>query len=163
MGDIFYEQYLGGYPAALFYLPVMLVGLIIGEGIKNKGLFCKQNSITMGTITGYFFVFWILIPIDKLIATPSFMMLSILFCFVMLIIIYNLLDHIGEMEELEYLGRKPFRYWIMMYVLIILPLRFHTNNQFPMDINWIAGVMLSIVTLLILFLLSKVLDKTKLK
>jgi len=163
MDEIFYEQYLGGYPAALYYLPVMLVGFDIGNGIINGHLYSKRNIATIGVIACNFLVFWLLIPIDKLIATPSFMMLAILFCFVLLVIIYKLLENIGGMEELEYLGRNPFRYWIMMYVLLIIPLRLYTDNQFPMDIHWLAGVMLSIAALLILVLLSKVIDKIKRK
>ena len=71
---IFIGHYLGGYPAAIYYLPVMLIGLVIGKGLNLEGLWCRCNLRTMAMIFVFFLIFSVITPFNKMSASPSFMM-----------------------------------------------------------------------------------------
>ena len=161
--SIFKMYYLGGYPAALYYLPVMLTGLIIGKEIIKKDLWSKNNKIIFFAIIIYFIFFYLLIPIDKLAVTPSFMMISIIFSILVFIIVKGLIQKLPFKKELEYLGKKPIRYWLMMFIIFLIPLWFYfeiTNQTFPLNINWFIAIILSFGAMLLLYLVSIVIDYT---
>jgi len=160
--SIFIGHYLGGYPAALYYLPVMLIGLMLGKGIISKGLWCQRNILTILLIFVFFIIFWGFIPINKMTASPSFVMLSILFSFMVFAVIEKIVTKITSFKELEYLGRKPLRYWILMYIIFIIPLWFYieyTGQVLPLSLPWFIGVALSLVLMLLFWVISHMIDR----
>jgi len=161
--NIFIGHYLGGYPAALYYLPVMLIGLIIGKGIISKGLWCERNILTILLIFVFFIIFWGFIPINKMTASPSFIMLSILFSFLIFAVMGKIVTNITSFRELEYLGRKPLRYWILMYIIFIIPLWFYieyTGRVLPLYLPWFIGVALSLGLMMLFWIISHIIDKS---
>jgi len=164
--NIFYSHYLGGYPAALYYFPLMLVGLLIGKGIISSGVWCKRNKITIALIFVFFLIFWIFIPINKLTASASFIMLSILISFIIFVLIDMMVENILSLEKLEKIGRKPLRYWLMMYIIFIIPLRFYielSTQILPLNITWYLGIFCTIVFIILLLILSNIIDLIKIR
>ena len=160
--SIFIGHYLGGYPAALYYLPVMLIGLMLGKGIISKGLWCQRNILTILLIFVFFIIFWGFIPINKMTASPSFVMLSILFSFMVFAVLEKIVTKITSFKELEYLGRKPLRYWILMYIIFIIPLWFYieyTGQVLPLSLPWFIGLALSLVLMLLFWVISHMIDR----
>jgi len=152
--DIFIGHYLGGYPATLYYLPVMLTGLTIGKGIISEKLWCEKNKIFVVMIFVFFIIFRVFIPINKMTASPPFIMLSILFSFLVFAVMEVVLCNIGVMNKLENMGRKPLRYWIMMYIVFIIPLWFYvefSGQTLPLQIYWPIGVVISLGLMLFLW------------
>lgn len=161
--NIFIGRYLGGYPAAIYYLPVMLVGLVIGKGIISKGLWCESNVLTILLIFVFFIIFWGFIPINKMAVSPSFIMLSILFSFLIFAVIDKIVTNIASFGELEYLGRKPLRYWILMYTIFIIPLWFYvefTGQTLPLYLPWFNGVLISLGLMMLFCVISHMIDKS---
>jgi predicted acyltransferase len=159
--NIFVGHYLGGYPAALYYLPIMLVGLLIGRGIINNGVWCKSNQIILSTIFCYFLLFTIFIPLNKMTATPSFIMLAVLFSFLLFVFIEKFSINIKYGKRVEYLGKKPLRYWVMMYAVFLIPLWFYvefTQQSFPLNIPWILGILMSVGLMILLYLLTNLFE-----
>jgi len=159
--DIFIEHYLGGYPAIVYYLPVMLVGLLLGNGIISDGLYCKKNNIIISTIFVFFLIFWFLIPIHKLTVTPSFIMLSIIVSYLIFVFIEMILKVVKSSKELDYIGKKPLRYWIMMYIFFLIPLKLYTvtvNLKIPLEINWTIAIVISFILMICLWGLSHIID-----
>ena len=159
--SIFIGHYLGGYPAALYYLPVMLIGLVIGKGIISKGPRCKSNKITIVMIFVFFLVFWSFIPINKLTASPSFVMLSILFSFLIFAVTEKIVCSINSLGELEYIGRKPLRYWLTMYIIFIIPVWFYiefSGQVLPLHIQWPIGIVMSLGLMILLCGVSHMID-----
>jgi len=158
---IFIGHYLGGYPAALYYLPIMLIGLTIGKGIISDELWCKRNKITIIIIFAFFLIFSVFIPINKLTASPSFVMLSILFSFLIFFIIEKIVGSLGSLGELEYIGKKPLRYWLMMYLFFLIPLEFYieySGQFFPLHIYWLIGIVISLGLIMVLWGISHMID-----
>lgn len=161
--SIFEGYYLGGYPAALYYFPVMLIGFMIGKELITIQVFCKKNWIIISIIVLFFFISWIFIPIKKLEATPSFMMLSVLFSFSIFVFVDKIVKK-RRFKEIEYLGKKPIRYWMMMYIIFIIPAHFYiesNNKGFPLDIQWQFGIFISFGLMILLWGISKVIDRDK--
>jgi len=159
--SVFIGHYLGGYPAALYYLPVMLTGLIIGKGIISKGLWCRSNKITIVMIFAFFLFFWSFIPLNKLTASPSFIMFSILFSFLIFAVTEKIACSINSLGELEYIGRKPLRYWLMMYIVFLIPLRFYievSGQILPLHIQWSIGIAISLGLVILLWGISYMID-----
>ncbi len=164
--DIFIGHYLGGYPAVIYYLPVMLIGLLIGKGIISKGFWCKRNKIIMIMIFIFLLIFWSFIPMNKMTASPSFVMLSILFSFLIFAVIEWLLHDISSLGELEYIGRKPLRYWLMLYIAFLIPLSIYiefSGQILPLNIQWPVGILISLGLILLLWGLSHIIDINRLK
>ncbi len=162
----FENYYLGGYLAAIYYLPVMLVGMLIGKGIISRNLLSRENRIILMAVTLMFFISYSYTSVDKLSATPSFMMLSILVCFLLYYLVDLIVSKIGSIKELESPGRKPFRYWIMMYAFFIIPLKLwieSTGETLPLDFQWPLAIVVSILFMIILWMVSKILDYLDLK
>jgi hypothetical protein len=158
---IFIVHYLGGYPAALYYLPVMLTGLLVGKGIISKGLWCKSNKITLSIIFFFFLLFLIFIPLNKMTATPSFIMLSVLFSFLIFVIIERIITIFQPLKRLGFIGKKPLRYWLMMYIFFLIPLWFYvelTEQTFPLNIDWYIGIIISLGLLILVLTLSYLIE-----
>jgi hypothetical protein len=159
-------HYLGGYPAALYYLPLMLTGLFLGKGIISKGIWCKRNKIIIAIIFLFFIFFWIFIPINKMAASPSFVMLSILFSFLILSLINLIIGDKSYSNELKYLGRKPLRYWLMMYVIFIIPVEIFNqfSGQFILfQLPWFISVITSLGLTILFWAISHIIDYFRLK
>jgi len=159
--SVFIGYYLGGYHAALYYLQIMLVGLIIGKGIIFKGLWCKNNKITIAIIFVFFLIFSVFIPINKMTASPSFILLSIMFSFMIFAVIEWLMRDMSSLGELEYIGRKPLRYWLTMYIVFIIPLWFYvefSKQAIPLQIQWPLGVVISLGLMILLWGVSHMID-----
>ena len=162
MTSIFVGHYLGGYPAALYYLPVMLTGFVIGKGIISNGLWCGSNQTIMWSTFIFFLIFLIFIPLNKMTATPSFVMLSVLFSFIIFVIMAEINSKIGSLKRLGSIGRKPLRYWILMYIIFIIPLWFYieyTGQVLPLSLPWFIGVSLSLVLMLLFWIISHMIDR----
>ena len=159
--SIFIGHYLGGYPAAFYYFPIMLIGLYIGKGIISDGLWCTRNQIIISMIFIYFIFFSIFIPFNKMTVTPPFILLSILFSFA----IFSMIDFISNsnifFKRLEYIGKTPLRYWLMMYLFFLVPLLFYIeffNISSPLDIQWYFSILISLILIIILWRLSYLID-----
>ena len=172
--SIFTGHYLGGYPAAFYYLPVMLVGLMLGKGIvsdrNSNALWCRANKILLGIILLLLIIFCPLTPINKIPASPSYIMLSILFSSLVFAVIAKVMEKVKRVHEigavgigeLEYIGRKPLRYWLMMYIVFIIPARFYiefSGQAFPMHVHWPIGIAISIGLVILLWCVSHVIDR----
>ena len=158
---IFVGHYLGGYPAALYYLPIMLVGLVMGKAIISNGLWCKSNKIMMVMIFMFFLLFLIFIPLNKMTATPSFIMLSILFSLLIFIVIERITPGLSFLRILEYIGRNPLRYWLMMYIVFLIPLWFYidfSEKILPLDIKWYIGMVISLGLMILLYAISRLIE-----
>jgi len=155
---IFIGHYLGGYPAALYYLPVMLTGLVIGKGIISNGLWCKSNKIVIVMTFIFFLFFLVFIPLNKMTATPSFIMLSVLFSFLIFALMEKIISSTSSLKRLEYIGRKPLRYWLMMYIVFLIPLWFYiefSERILPPDIKWYISIVISLGLLMLLYIISR--------
>jgi hypothetical protein len=139
----------------------MLVGMILGEGIRTEGLACLRNLITIMLVLIFLLLSWAFVPIDKLSVSPAFMMFSLLACFVLFLVVDAVVRALKSLGEIEYLGRKPLRYWIMMYIFFLIPLILyaeHAGWTFPLDMAWPLGVLMSLCAVLILWLASQGID-----
>lgn len=164
--NIFMGHYLGGYPAALYYLPVMLTGLILGKGILSEGLLCKSNKIIISVIFTFFIFFWIFIPINKMAASPTFIMLSILFSFLIIAVIILIMGNKTFSNELEFMGRKPLRYWIMMFIIFIIPVRIYdefSGQVISFQLPWFISVITSLGLMIIFWGASHIIDYLTIK
>ena len=88
-------------------------------------------------------------------------MLSILFCCLVIYVLNKVLPHLGGMNELRYLGLKPLRYWILMYIIFIVPIiliaaSVGTGSQ--LDIPWAMAIIISVCATLILWIISQAID-----
>jgi hypothetical protein len=107
-----------------------------------------------------------IVPPYKLSASPSFMALSVLFSIILFILIRKL-DDLKEgaafslVGSIEYLGTKPIRYWVMMWLLIIIPTAFYiveTGKGFPLGFSTIQAIIIAFGCLVLLYILSRVID-----
>lgn len=144
--------YLGGYPAAIFYLPVMLAGVMVGKRIETG----KTEWIIIAAMIGYL-VSVLVVPPYKDIASPSFMAMSIVLSYFVFQAVRGFRN-----EQLEYLGRKPIRFWVMMF-LVLIPLAFYSvgsNTAMPFnEIPAWAAIVAAIVCIFVFYVASKALDR----
>ena len=122
--NIFEHAYLGGYPAAIFYLPVMLAGVALGKGILDGKL--KETTIALFAASlAASIALTAIFPIDKMRVSPSFMGIAILISTAAFAGIYGFCRIKKDgIPVLEFLGRKPIRYWILMFVFFLIPYDF---------------------------------------
>ncbi|MFN7991402.1 MAG: hypothetical protein U0R44_04570 [Candidatus Micrarchaeia archaeon] len=145
----FSAYYLGGFPAAIFYLPVMIGGALAAMNEKRIGSIAAASLALTGLLM-------IAVPPYKLLASPSFMTLSVAVSCMIYLAIRNI-----PIPAIEYLGRKPIRYWVFMFVAVLAPLVFYaraTEEVLPMDWEWPAAVAGSCAVLIILYAISVVFD-----
>jgi len=155
----FSAAYLGGYPAALFYLPVMLGGVIAGKRIlEGKSI----NSLLFVSIA-LSIALLLLSPPYKNDVSPSFMALSILLSLVVFIAGNALLGKGSSQISgfFEYLGRKPIRYWVLMFVVLLIPLEaysFLNGLDLPLETGVMPAFIISLLCVFVLYLLSLAID-----
>jgi len=160
--EMFFNYYLGGYPATIYYLPIMLIGSLIGKGILSDTLWCKDNVIIFSIVMLFFIITIFLYPIDKLAVTPSFMMFSIIFSIMLFTIVDIAMKKVKNLAPLEYLGRKPLRYWLMMYLFFMIPIILYSKYyevSLPFDIDWLFGIFLAFGFIAFLAVFSILIDK----
>ncbi len=152
----FGSAYLGGYPAAIFYLPVMLTGVMVGRRVESGE---ETGWIVIAAMIGYL-AYAFIVPPYKDIASPSFMAASI-------VLSYFVFQAVKGFRNgyLEYLGMKPIRYWVLMFVVILIPLAFYsvgsrTDMPFASVPAW-AGVLSGLISIVGLYFISKALDRVK--
>jgi hypothetical protein len=158
---IFIGHYLGGYPAALYYLPVMLFGLSIGRGTISEDVWSKENNISIAIIFVFFLVFSVIIPFNKLTASPSFMMLAIIFSYSSFVIIDSWHTYFSPLNWVQKIGRKPLRYWVLMYILVLVPLSLYTeisNQSMPFSIHWIYAIGLCVLIMMVFYLIASIFE-----
>ena len=147
-----FKGYLGGYAALPFYLPVMLGGVIAAKHRHQiPKLILPCAFLTVGLL--------FLVPPHKLIASPSFMMLSVLFS---LIGFYGI--QYCPCSPIETIGRNPLRYWILMWIFIISALLTYPNYLgalFAQNFTWPIATLLCFACMGILYLISKGMDWVK--
>ncbi|MFA5412236.1 MAG: heparan-alpha-glucosaminide N-acetyltransferase domain-containing protein [Candidatus Micrarchaeia archaeon] len=156
----FNAAYLGGYPAAIFYLPVMLFGFLAGKSVSEKKsllpLFASMLVLTA--------LLLFLVPPYKMEASPSFMALASLLSLILYICVERIIS-IPSFQSVpvlffEYLGRNPIRYWVLMFLLFIIPVRFYlfAGGQHTAGLEPAQAVLVSLAFSIILFLVSKLMD-----
>lgn len=145
----FTAYYLGGYPAAVFYLPVMLGGVIAAKNIE------RTKELLVGAVM-LSAVMLLIFPPYKMSASPTFMMLSIALSLAFLLAA----QRFGS-QALEYLGRRPLRYWTLMFVVLVVPITFYaisSRSNLPLNLGWYHALVLSVASILGLYILSKLID-----
>lgn len=160
--ETFQYYYLGGYIAAVYYLPIMITGMLIGNGLLSDKLWCRKNLGTLAFVSICLVITLILFPVDKLAATPSFMMISIIFSILIFTVVNIIIGYVGGSAPLEYLGRKPLRYWLMMFLFFIIPLKLYrtsNNISLPLDIPWTTGILIAVAFMILLAGVSLLLDR----
>ena len=158
---IFIGHYLGGYPAAVYYLPVMLLGLSIGKNNISKGLWCKENNISIGIIFVFFLVFSVLVPFNKMTASTSFMMLAILFSYSSYIIIDGWHTYYSPLNWLQRIGRKPLQCWVLMYMVVLVPLSIYSglsSQSTSLSIQWYYVVGISVLVMMVFYGIARIFE-----
>jgi len=157
----FSAHYLGGYSGALFYLPVMLGGVIFGkillEAQKNKKSEAKSERALLLFFIASLAVSLILIflvPPYKMSLSPSFMALSISLSLAVYIICTKF-----ESTHLEQMGKNPLAYWVLMFVLYLVPLgSYELFSGSLINLDWRIALALSAVSLLPICLVVRTID-----
>jgi len=155
----FSAAYLGGYPAALFYLPVMLGGVIAGRRIfEGKSI----NSLLFVSIA-LSIALLLISPPYKDVVSPSFISLSILLSLVVFMAGGALLGKGSSQISgfFEYLGRRPIRYWVLMFIALLIPLEaysFLNGLELPLETGALPAFMISAICIFALYLLSLAID-----
>ncbi len=152
--DFLSDDYLGGYGAAPFYLPVMLAGAVAGRNLSNLKYLLGFWIIVTGALL-------LIIPPYKMEASPSFMALSIVLSLVLFMAASRARN--GILEEM---GKRPFRYWIIMWYIILIPITFYAifqTGRFPIGLGAVESVGVAVASIFIIYaverLISKLLEK----
>lgn len=154
----FSAAYLGGYQAALFYLPVMLGGVLAGRRIAlGKGCTMLIAAFAIATAA-----LLIAAPPWKMSASPSFMSFSILLSLLFFYIIDECIKRTGAPEGfVEYVGKKPIRYWVLMFVFAVVPVELYSLQAgvgLPLGIDWRVAALLSLLCMVLFYAASKGMD-----
>jgi hypothetical protein len=156
----FNATYLGGYPAAIFYLPVMLFGFLAGRAVSDKRspLPLTASMLLLSAIL------LTLVPPYKMEVSPSFMALASLLSIILYICVERII-RIPSFQAVsvlffEYLGRNPIRYWVLMFLLFVIPVRFYlfAEGQHTAGLDPAQAVFVSLAFSISLFLISKLID-----
>ncbi len=154
-------HYLGGYAAIPFYLPVMLAGLLLGRAAIVEGHFRGRRSRWIVAAVSGLLLACLLLggSVDKLTATPAFMLLSLLVCYLLLVAVELLASRL-RLPELEYLGHRPLRYWVLMWLTSLIPLQvFKDRTGTSLVMEWPLAVLASLAVLLLLWVASRLMDQ----
>jgi hypothetical protein len=144
----FEEHYLGGFQAAVFYLPVMLGGVMAGKKIGQVGDLLIPYSFLSAVLL-------LIVPPYKLSVTPSFIALSVAVC----IAAYILFEKTGS--GLQKLGKEPLKYWVLMALFIVVPLKlyaYYNGLVLPLGLGWETAVLMAIGSLFCLYLIKEAFD-----
>ncbi|MCX6768473.1 MAG: heparan-alpha-glucosaminide N-acetyltransferase domain-containing protein [Candidatus Micrarchaeota archaeon] len=160
----FSATYLGGYPAALFYLPVMLGGVIAGKRILEGK---STNSLLFASAI-VFLALFLLSPPYKTDVSPSFMALAIFLSLILFGAVEVLLakSQSAISSFFEYLGRNPIRYWLMLFLFFLIPISFYafaSGKHLPLELGAAESFLTLIFCVILLFVISKVVDSLFLK
>lgn len=145
----FNQDYLGGYGAVIFYLPVMLAGVIAGRNIHET----RKLIVPVAIITVLLLV---IIPPYKNIVSPSFMALSVLVSLVLFEVCKKI-----RFEPLEYLSKRAIAYWVLMFLVLGIPIVFYaelTKKELPLDFDWPIALAICCLGVVGLYLISKLFD-----
>ena len=109
----------------------------------------------------FFILFLIFIPLNKAAATPSFVLLSILFYFIIFTILEKIISNFSSLKILEYVGRKSLGYWLMMYIVFLIPLWFYidfSEQIFPLNLQWYIAIAISLGMMMLLYTLFRMVE-----
>jgi hypothetical protein len=145
----FNAAYLGGYGGAVFYLPVMLAGVVAGRNMEKIDKYVFPLMLLS-------LVLLLITPPYKLMVSPSFMVLSVLVSILMFQFAKGF-----DNGVLQYLGKDPIRYWVLMFVVLGVPILIYaekTDEVLPLELDWPVAAGLTIAGMVLLYVVSKVLD-----
>jgi thiosulfate reductase cytochrome b subunit len=99
-------------------------------------------------------------PPFKSAASPSFMALTISISF----FVFEAMKGFRN-DYLEYLGKRPIRFWLIMYVLFLIPLAVYaitTGTEMPFSFvpAW-AGILAGILCIPVFYFISRAMDRFK--
>ena len=117
----------------------------------------------IGMVFIFFIVLWAFIPLTKIPASPPYIMLSILLSFLVFAVMTKVVPNVSFSRGLEHIGRTPLRYWLMMYIVFIIPAIFYiesSGQNFPLHIHWPIGIALSLGLMILLWGISHIIDRT---
>jgi hypothetical protein len=158
----FERYYLGGYPGALFYLPVMAAGYSVLKH-PRRAILCVAVFSVLGTLIAY------VIPPRKLSVTPSFIGYS---CAITTACAWATRGK--RSLALEYIGARPLRFWILLFVAIVIPLNLYNSRSRtlskileavgfeigePLVFGWVTGNLFALLSIAFLAVLSLCLDR----
>jgi predicted acyltransferase len=145
----FTEHYLGGYESAVFYLPVMLAGVVAGKMLdRTKELMIAFLAVAV--------VLMFVVPPYKMSLSPSFMMLSA----AVSLMVFEVSKK-NRCERMEYLGRKPIRYWVLMFILMVIPLSMYevyADTSIPLGLGAEAAFSITLLLLPAIYIVSRGID-----
>jgi hypothetical protein len=145
--------YLGGYAGAVFFLPVMIAGVLVCHEWRDRAL--PHTLAWAGILT----LSWCLVGApDKLSLTPSFMALS---CVTSALVLYLLGRFHVTNSWLEYCGQHSLRMWVLMFVLLG-PIRLYGEVSLHvrrLPLEWWQAVGIAVGWMGISFVVSKRLDR----
>ncbi len=155
----FGAHHLGGYPAAIFYLPVMLWGALAGRRIAER----KPQLPLLAASSALSALLLLISPPHKMVAGPSFMSLSISLSLALFILSDYLLKKGAAPAPgfFQYLGRKPIRYWVFMFLFLLIPINLYTftsGTETPLELGGLQSFLISTACIMFLFLISKIAD-----
>ncbi|MEW6749186.1 MAG: heparan-alpha-glucosaminide N-acetyltransferase domain-containing protein [Candidatus Micrarchaeota archaeon] len=142
-----------GYWVLPFYLPVMLAGVLAGRSLHN-GRWSVRTTMLFWACSILTLALVFLVQPWKLDASPSFMGLSVMLSLVVFILV-------GERRNglLEYLGRKPLRYWVLMFVLVLIPLSAYVLASGEIvEMGPLEAIAASLACCVIVYLGSRLMD-----
>lgn len=145
----FSSVYLGGYRGAIFYLPVMLCGVIAMRHLSHLELLAFLSFVVTGTTLA-------LSAPYKMELYPSFITLSISLSLVALLLVRNY-----QLPALIYLGKRPLRFWVLQFVFIIIPIRLTAmmdGHWRPTDVSPGLAVTIGFVSIFLLYGISRLMD-----
>jgi hypothetical protein len=103
-------QYLGGYPMAVFWLPMLLGGALVHSAPVREIL--RQLSMWLVLLVAAVLLGGL--P-DKMRVNPAFGTLSVVCC----LVVHGVLRYFSlRCRWLEYFGSKPLRMWALMFCLL---------------------------------------------
>lgn len=141
------KSYLGGYRAAIFYLPVMLAGIVTVRRTSALRMLFLFSLLL-------FVLLDLLVPPEKTAVTPSFMVLAIMVC----IAAYGIVQR-GRCEPLEYIGRHPLRAWLILFLCLAIPLTTRLLRPYDVRSDWIVGDFLAFLCIPLVYLISRGIDR----
>ena len=145
----FHRVYLGGYFGAIWYLPIMLGGVLAAKYPTSR-MTIALGSLLTALLLSFF------IPPLKMISAPSFMALSIGVCAFLLHLVQG-----KRSGFLEYLGLRPLRVWVLQFLLVLGPLRLGVYQIFDiqqLDIPWFLVPVAALATLFVIVIASLLID-----
>lgn len=118
--DYLKTGYLGGYYGAVWYLPVMLGGILCARNQERTKLFVYIFGAAT-IVMSYFCMPY------KMNLYPTFIPLSIAWGF-----LFFELSKLIHSDILIYYGRTPLRYWVFQIALVMFPVRLYCSyNAVP--------------------------------